>query len=328
MAKEHINQHFIPQCYLKNFSENEKFVFVYSKKNKTKGYPQSITKTASKKYFYTIPEKYLNRYFGEDIDGNIIEKNVLAEHIERLYANILTKIIQAYPIWTNRNEPQEILTTKERDLFAALIAIQYLRLPNIRDKYWSSQVKTQKIRNEIAVSAKKADTDIDFSEIMALNRDDDYASVFHSEIFLDQTILADIQDQLVKKIWIYRTTKEDAVYTSDNPILTKPHFENQTSFYKGFGMKGVEIIIPISKNILLTIWDEETFIDLKSENNKFTILTDKELRQYNCYQYIWANDEVYSSKKDFKLIELLKMANGNINEEIYKERPTIKVNGK
>ena len=108
--------------------------------------------------------------------------------------------------------------------------------------------------------------------------------------------------------------------------MTKPHIENQTFFYEGFGMKGVEIIVPISKNILLTIWDEETFFELKSENNKFTILTDKELRQYNCYQYIWANDEVYSSKKDFKLIELLKIANGNV--EIFKERPSIKVNGK
>ncbi len=330
MSKEYINQHFIPQCYLKNFSENEKFVFVYSKKNKNKGYAQSIAKTASEDYFYTIPEKYLNRYCGENIDGNIIERKVLAEYIESQYSDLLAKVIQAYSVWTNRNEPYEILNTTERDLFAALIAIQYLRLPNIRDKYWSAQKKAQKIRNELAVAAKKAytDMDIDCSEITALNRDDDYAPVLHSEIFLDETIIAGIQDQLVKKIWKYRTVKDDAVYTSDNPILTIPHFENQTFFHEGFGMKGVEIIIPISKNILLTIWDEECFFDLKSENNKFTVLTDQELRRYNCYQYILANDEVYSSKKDFKLIEQLKIANGNINEEIFKERPTIKVNGK
>ena len=77
----------------------------------------------------------------------------------------------------------------------------------------------------------------------------------------------------------------------------------------------------------MTIWDEDVFSDNATENNKFNILTDAELRQYNCYQYIWANDEVYSSKNDFKLIEYLKTANGDINKEILMERPTIKVNG-
>lgn len=93
-------------------------------------------------------------------------------------------------------------------------------------------------------------------------------------------------------------------------------------------MKGVEVIFPISKNIILTIWDEDIFPNYKSENNEFSVLTDVELRQYNCYQYIWANEEVYSNRKDFKLIEVLKLSNGDVTKEIFKKRPTIKVNGK
>lgn len=328
MTKENVRQHFIPQCYLKNFSENEKFVFVYSKTNNKKGYAQSIAKTACKNYFYSIPEKYLNQEILSNIDSNFIEKKILAENIEKLYSELLHKIVKAESEWCVSKERIEIFNNEERDLFAALIAIQYLRMPNIRDKYWNAQKKAQKERNEIIDGFKKAYGDIDDSEAVALNRDDDYAPVLHSELFLDEELIADIQDFLIKKNWRYRVVTNDNVFTSDNPILLKPHIENQIASYEGFAMKGVEIIFPISKNIILTIWDEEVFPEYTSENNEFSILNEVELRQYNCYQYIWANEEVYSSNNNFKLIELLKLANGYINKEIFKERPIIKVNGK
>ena len=329
MTKGHVRQHFIPQCYLRNFSENEKFVFVYSKTNEKKGYAQSIAKTAYQDYFYAIPEKYLNQIFWPDIDKNFIEKKVLAENIESLYSELLDKITQAASVWTKHQQSVEVFSTQERDLFAALMAIQYLRMPNIRDMHWEAQKKAQKEKNEIVSAMKKAyGEDIDCSEAIALDREDDYAPVLHSEIFLDEELIADIQNLLIKKIWKYKIATTDTVFTSDNPILLKPHLKNQPAFYDGFGMKGVEVIFPISKNIILTIFDEEVFYEDKSENNKFSILTESELRQYNCYQYIWANNEVYSSKNDFKLVEFLKFANGDINKEILKERPTIQVNGK
>lgn len=328
MSKEHVRQHFIPQCYLKNFSENEKFVYVYSKKNIKKGYPQSISKISYLDFFYVIPEKYIKKELLPEIDGNFIEKKILAENIESLYSDLLNKIIHSAAIWITEDGAVEIFDERERDLFAALIAIQYLRMPNIREKYWSAQKKASEERDEIVSAMRKAYDNIDCSESLELNHDDDYASVLHSEIFLDEEIIANIQNQIIKKTWVYYVSKEDAVYTSDNPILLKPHLENQTPFYEGFGMKGVEIIFPVSKNIILTILDEGVFTNSQLDNNKFQLITGKQLRQYNCYQYVWANDEVYSFKNEFKLIELLKLSNGDINKEILKERPAIKVNGK
>lgn len=282
MTKEHVKQHFIPQCYLKNFSENEKFVFIYSKTNKNKGYAQSIAKTAYKDYFYAIPEKYLNKALSTNIDSNFIEKNILAEKIETLYSELLKKILKSASAYITHDKKEEVFNTEERDLFAALIAIQYLRMPNIRDKYWGAHQKAQEERNEIVAAFKKVYKDIDCSEAIAMNRDDDYAPVMHSELFLDEELIASIQDILIKKIWKYRIATNGTVFTSDNPILLKPHLKNQPEFYEGFAMRGFEIIFPISKNIILTIWDDEYFPDYTSENNEFSILTDAELRQYNC----------------------------------------------
>lgn len=308
MTKENVRQHFIPQCYLRNFSENGKFVFVYSKTNENKGYAQSIAKTACKDYFYAIPEKYFDQKISLEIDRNFIEKKILAENIESLYSELLNRIVQAASEWNISNDKTEIFNNKERDLFAAQIAIQYLRMPNIRDKYWNAQKKMQKKRNEIAEAYKKVYGDIDDSEVVALNRENDYAPVLHAELFLDEELIANIQDHLLKKIWRYRIATNGTVFTSDNPILLRPHFGNQIEFYEGFAMKGVEVIFPISNNIILTIYDEDFFPDYMPQNNKFSILTDEELREYNCCQYIWANEEVYSFKNDFKLIETLKFA--------------------
>ena len=89
MSKEHVKQHYIPQCYLKNFSENEKFVFVCSKKNIKKGYPQAISKTACLDYFYAIPEKYIEKELLPEVDSNFIENKILAETVENLYSDLL-----------------------------------------------------------------------------------------------------------------------------------------------------------------------------------------------------------------------------------------------
>lgn len=324
---KNVRQHFIPKCYLKNFTKNEKFVFVYSKTNQ-KSYAQSISKIAYKDYFYTIPEKYLNKEVLLNYDSNFIEKHILADNIESLYSELLKKIVQAESEWSVSKLKKEILSNKERDLFAALIAIQYLRMPNVRDMYWDANQKAQKTRNEIIQAFKNFPGDIDDSEFVSFSSNDDYAPVLHSQLFLNEKLITEIQNHLIKKNWRYRVASNGSVFTSDNPILLKPHLINQVAFYSGFAMKGVEVIFPISKNIILTIWDEDVFPNYISENNEFSVLTDKELREYNCYQYIWANEEVYSTKNNFKLIEQLKLVNGDVNKEIFKPRPKIKINGK
>jgi len=111
--------------------------------------------------------------------------------------------------------------------------------------------------------------------------------------------------------------KDIKLLTEDLPVLP---------FDESVSKKAAEIYhqLRLENNMM----DEDVFSDNVTENNKFNILTDAELRQYNCYQSIWAYDEVYSSKNDFKLIEYLKTANGDFNQEIFLERPTIEVYGK
>ncbi len=140
--EENKKHHFIPQCYLRCFSENGKFLNVYSMKNKRNSPVQAISNTAYEDYFYRIPEKFIANLDDKVFHPNFFEKDFFDNNIEKLLGPILEIINCAAESWkANRNE-NEILQKSDKEIFAALIAVQYLRMPNIRDKYWSFYKKT------------------------------------------------------------------------------------------------------------------------------------------------------------------------------------------
>lgn len=301
----HKKQHYIPECYLKNFSFDDKGIFVYRKNQQNNVFKQSISNIACEKKFYDIDATFLDNNHLEKT--KYIEKEVFANGFEPIFANLLDKIINICHKWSFE-KPLEILTEKERDYFAELIAVQYLRMPNFRKKYWNANKEIYVKRSAIVQAFLSLEKPEFKKASIDLNFDEKYASAFHSDFILNDEFRHMIQEQLVKKVWIYAYTDKN-LHTSDNPILKKPHLPNKESFVEGFGMSGVEIIFPISNNLLLTIWDEEYFSELLPLNNTVTEIDDKRLREYNSYQYCFAEHEVYSLSDDFDIIKVFKQLN-------------------
>lgn len=320
-------QHFIPQCYLKCFSENDKSIWIYNK-NCQKVYSQSISKTAFQDDFYKIPEKYISSIKNDDFDPNFFEKEFFDSNVEKLFGRFLRIINRKAGEWITDRNLNIILPQNDKDIFAAMIAIQYLRMPNIRDEYTSLYEKSASADLEIikAFTVNQYPENKEFIDSIQGEYDNDYNAIVHSDIFSDQVIINNIQDDILNKIWIFYVSESKDFYTSDNPILIKPHLENQCPYNEGFGMRGGEVIFPIGHSVLLTLWDKEFFKNKYVEDNKFQSLDDKSKRQYNLYQYIWANGEVYSHKNNFDLIEKFKQENGG--KDVFMERPKVLVNGK
>lgn len=103
-------------------------------------------------------------------------------------------------------------------------------MPNIRDMYWEAHQKAQKEKNEIIQAFKEVHGNIDDNEAVVLNIDDDFAPVMHLQLFLDKKLIAAIQNLLIKKSWRYEVTSNGSVFTSDNPILLKPHLKDPIVF--------------------------------------------------------------------------------------------------
>lgn len=70
---EFIKQHYIPVCYLKNFTLDGKSFFIYSKANPNKIFSQSIFNIACEDKFYDVVNSEFQKETG--LDYNTLEKD-------------------------------------------------------------------------------------------------------------------------------------------------------------------------------------------------------------------------------------------------------------
>ena len=86
--KEHTRHHYIPQCYLRNFTEDGKCVWVYDKA-RSKSYHTAISSICYKDDFYKIEKESLPQT-DEKINGLTIETVFFARGIENIWlCNVL-----------------------------------------------------------------------------------------------------------------------------------------------------------------------------------------------------------------------------------------------
>lgn len=325
--RENKIQHYVPQCYLRNFSPNGIYVFIYDKIEK-KQFSNAIEKIACKDYFYELPEKFIKNISEIPYGTKYFEKEFFANNVEKLLGKLLETIINKGNSWSENEKNVEVLNKEEKNIFAQLIAIQYLRMPDIREKYSDARKKSDDLRLDIIkgfLSHENPDLK-DTIENIHGEYDKTFDPILHSEIFADEEIFLGIANQIINKHWIFYFTPNNDFFTSDNPVLIKPHIQNQSPYYEGFGMRGAEIIFPISSSILLTIWDENYFENIKYNIDSFNKISDKQKREYNCYQYIFSNRQTYSFNDNFSLIKMLKACNNG--NEFFGQKARIFVNGK
>ncbi len=259
--------------------------------------------------FYTKPQEHWAR------ESAFLSQPILND--------ILQKIIKLLGNWDKKNIYNNVIDEIDRDYFAELIAIQHIRHPNFIENHWNLH-KDMNSKSIDIISSFLSMANQKFKNINKLNLefDENYSSALHSSFILDEEWRYDIQEQLVKKIWIFFYTS-DNVLTSDNPLLLKPHLKQKLSLYSGFWAEGVEIIFPINKNLILTILDEEYFSEQKDLHNTIQFLNDKKLREYNLYQYYFSNFEIYSAIHDFEIIK--KFVELNNGMDYFPNRPKTNV---
>lgn len=81
-----MKQHYIPRCYLRMFSDNEKSIYTYDKKA-SKSYQTSMMAVCCEKDIYTLSDEYVKKS-REEAKGNpinklTIEKEHFAKDVER-----------------------------------------------------------------------------------------------------------------------------------------------------------------------------------------------------------------------------------------------------
>lgn len=96
-----MKQHYIPRCYLRRFSDNDKSIYTYDKVH-CKSYNANMFSVCCEKDMYTLSDEYVQRCREEndqEINSLTIEKEHFAKDIEPLYSRLLSDIDDIKDEW-------------------------------------------------------------------------------------------------------------------------------------------------------------------------------------------------------------------------------------
>ena len=118
-----MKQHYIPRCYLKRFSDNDKSLFTYDKLQ-SKVYPASMMSVCCEDDMYSISVSYgekNNKKSGNNLNRLSIEHDHFANLIEPNLSQLLQSIDVIKDEWISGKEQYRLQFEEKRELALHLV---------------------------------------------------------------------------------------------------------------------------------------------------------------------------------------------------------------
>ena len=113
-----MKQHFVPRCYLKRFSDNERSIFTYDKTT-SKSYNASLMSVCCEDDMYSLSDEYVRQTKEEEgqvISNLSIEKDYFAQSVEPMYAKLLGQIDEIKDDWVSEKEQYRVCYNEKLEL--------------------------------------------------------------------------------------------------------------------------------------------------------------------------------------------------------------------
>ena len=259
------SQHFVPQVYLRYFSENpqsKKFsVWTFDKKTQSFSL-RNVSKVCTQNFFYDITKSEVVEYANKTnntillkmttpiINENQPLETFFSDFVEGTLFNTLKKIIALYEENKGNDEKIKSLKISEEDIYICSLYTyyQFLRTPKektnidksaenhhnqlleVLDSYLGDQKDTAQLRKEINVSS----TNLVRKQI-------------HQELLLDIEHMTGMANIFYYKYkWIFLYSEESLFVTSDNPAFLQLYY----------AFKAYPLLFPLTPNICICLIDE------------------------------------------------------------------------
>ncbi len=317
--------HYVPRCYLKNFTINDsEKIFVFDKYKMEKRI-QKITEVAMENYFYDV--KLLDYYkqvdeetqkkiyeelrtftdikdirdietFLELIDNEQpIEKGFFS-NLEGIYSKLISTLIgNSYEgnQWVINN--CNTMSNDDKYMFSLFSAIQIIRTKSFRDK---TQDLIKKLYESI-VKKVSSEVEDDIEGKIKIDVNKEYVKLLHADYILDPEMASSFAEVLSKHKWITYANKTGIpFYTSDNPVVNIPHRHDTIRSYGGLNSEGIEIAFPLSPYLLLAMYDYKVY-EVIPDRTFMVIDKEKDIEYYNRAQVVSSNRFLYSIDNNFDL---------------------------
>lgn len=282
------NQHYVPQFYQRNFSQDGKTIATYVL-SKNKFIPRApIKNQSSGDYFYS--------------DNMTIEKTL--GDIEGMANGVIKKII---------NTPMEKLTGEEEEILYIFTMLQVGRtnfqVELIRE---SATIFSRKILKKLVDAKRKIGKEKEVKDIT-----DEIVDCIEVDFNSIGAMALGTQAQLEKicrdlryKILINHTDK--TFITSDNPAVTYDIFMERMTQNYALGSRGLMIYLPLSPKHGVLFYDAECY-KIGDKKKKFVLLTlEKDIVELNKLIIAKATNVIYCNPTLYSEYQIGKLCRDNI----------------
>lgn len=283
-------QHYVPQFYLKNFTQDGEHLFVYDKIRR-ESFKTNLSNVASGSYFYDIPQEAIETV-KDPVDPQIIEKT-LAKY-EAHFASALDTMLRTIR-WTGR------INHEQKSAMAFFMAIQFLRTRESRTYYMEIIRKGMKAVAGIVAKSKRPDLSIDDIKV-DVSEKSGWAMQAKMLFSLDDVRL--FAQALNNHIWLIGVNETGKhLYTSDHPVVREPHKMDPFLSYAGVASEGIEIAFPLSPQYILILCERKFHWYVEGLEGKAIRLQAENIKYYNSLQVFQSYRQVYCPSDTFYLAE-------------------------
>lgn len=266
------NQHYVPQFLLKNFSSRgNKFIWTYDKnekyniQNQIKERP--IKKVASEEFFYDQQKNHKKGSY-----------EYALQKVENETAPIIRKIIETKNI--------KDLSKEERIKISLFITIQNLRT---KGQLLRTESSMELLSHQLKEKANIKIPKIDSKKI--------WFSMFEQSKKFSET--------LINKVWMLSECN-NSFLISDNPVTLQNTTDNsEIRGTLGLESYGVEIYLPISPSLTISLFCEKLFKNNGYHKNHIPnlICEPENVENLNSLQVAYSERFIFSQKNEFEIVK-------------------------
>ena len=289
MADTKKKQHFVPQCYLKWFADENQQLCVFDK-FACKSFKARVADIAQKHRLYdflqesdeAIPsatdgDVIFSLKFRDDMPDPQSVENALSK-LEEDYAAAFADMQETIAKW-------KPLTPQQKYILSHFIAVQWRRTPAYRKSLIELYEKLTTKAWEVSHAGQK----------QQFRYHPAYASVLQATDLLNPVVNDRYIQVLMSHIWIIAINISDTMlYTSDQPVVKFSRGDSQ-----GFGSAGIQITLPLTPRHALLLCDRNTFPFATGYADRYIDLDAESVKQYNSLQIRDSSQHTYSYDGDF-----------------------------
>lgn len=306
-----MKQHYVPRCYLRQFSDNPKSIYTYDKVC-SKSYRASLMSVCCEEDMYSLSDSYI-KDCNENNGGNLNKLSIEHEHFSDFVEPNLSKLLKDIDVIKNEwmtDKDHYRLSFFEKKEIALHLVTQFFRLPDLKKATVDDYLRLDRASVDMFKHILAKQYNDESFEKLKIDFKCEEPALHANLTYLDTDILMSFADVIANNIWIFQVSQNADFYTSDFPIVVVPHVKAARPLYMGLAQYGGELTYPISPSLLLTVFDRKYFASMVGDDGVFVKAVDKEVRRQNIVRYLYAKRHVFSYRNDFGLIDFMLKLNG------------------